>query len=70
MLHRAIPIFAESSDRFVQTLSKHLDGSDFDLLQYVSLCKLDTLMEATYGIEKSQETKNQIYAKVIDAVEM
>lgn len=69
MLQNCMPTFVECSNKMVQSLSNYLDGTDFDLLKYVSIALLDTLMESTYGIEKSQEIKDEIYEKVVDSVE-
>lgn len=59
----------ESCDKLTTTLSKYLDGTPFDLLHHISICTLDMLMESTYGIENSQETKDEKYGKIVQAIE-
>lgn len=69
MLQICIPNFVLYSDKLVQKLSKYLDGTDFDLLHYISMATVDMLLESTYGVEKSEEKKEEIYPKVIKAVD-
>lgn len=69
MLANCISYFVECSTKLNESLAKFTDGSDFDILKYVSICTLDMLMESTYGIEKCQKTKDELYEKIVEAVD-
>lgn len=69
MLQSFIPSFANCADKLNDALSKHLDGSQFDLLMHVSKYTLDMLFQSNYGLDEDEETKYKEYEKIIKSID-
>lgn len=62
MLHESIPIICDKSQKFVTTLEQKSEGEEFDMMESVVNCVLETLFETLFDL-KTEDILREKYKK-------
>lgn len=68
-LQSFIPIFIETADKLTGEIAQFVDGSNFNILDYLIRCTLKMICSTSLGMKISDSENDETFDKVFHAVE-